>query len=64
MVVVGCLALLVFPILGLIAGGLIAGGLIAGRTGAEWGAGVGLILALALCGTTGSMLIKAARKRV
>jgi hypothetical protein len=32
MVVVGCLALLVFPILGLIAGGLIAG-----RTGAEWG---------------------------
>lgn len=59
MVVVGCLALLIFPILGLIAGGLIAG-----RTGAEWGAGVGLILALALCGTTGSMLIKAARKRV
>jgi hypothetical protein len=57
MVAVGCLALLVFPILGLIAGGLLAG-----RSGAEWGAGLGLALALGLSGAMGWGLVKATRR--
>lgn len=57
MVAIGCLALLIFPILGLIAGGFYAG-----RSGAEWGAAAGLALALALSGAMGWALVKAARQ--
>lgn len=58
MVAIGCIALLVFPILGLIAGGLLAG-----RSGAEWGAALGLGLAFALTGTMGWALVKVGRKK-
>lgn len=58
MVAIGCLALLLFPILGLIAGGLLAG-----RAGAEWGAAIGFVLALVLSGAMGWALAKVAQKR-
>lgn len=58
MVAIGCLALLIFPILGLIAGGLYAG-----CSGAEWGAAIGFALALAISGAMSWALIKAAHRR-
>ena len=58
MVAIGCLALLIFPILGLIAGGLYAG-----RSGAEWGAAIGLALAQAISGPMSWALVKAARRQ-
>jgi hypothetical protein len=47
MVGIGCLALLVLPLVGLTCGGLIAG-----PEGARWGAAIGAGIALALCGFT------------
>jgi hypothetical protein len=47
MVAIGCLALLVLPLVGLTCGGLIAG-----PHGARWGGAIGLAIALAVCGFT------------
>ncbi|HWU01688.1 MAG TPA: hypothetical protein VN222_03015 [Novosphingobium sp.] len=57
MVAMGCIALIVLPILGLIAG-LMLGGLNAGL----WGAGIGFVVALAMSGVTALALVKAGRK--
>lgn len=58
MFALGCLALIVLPLLGFI-GGLMLGGQQAGL----WGAGIGLIAALAMSGTAALALMKASRKR-
>jgi len=58
MIVVGCLALAVFPLIGLTIGGLADG-----RDGAALGAGIGFALALALCGMGSAALWKARRTR-
>ena len=58
MVVIGCLAMIVLPLLGLFAG-LFIGGLHAGF----WGAGIGLAIALVLTWVSGAALVKAARRR-
>jgi hypothetical protein len=47
MVAIGCLALLILPLVGLTCGGL-AGG----PEGARWGAAIGLGIAVAVCGFT------------
>lgn len=57
MVMIGCLALVIFPILGLAAGGLLDG-----PGGARLGAGIGFLLALALAGV-GSLALWKARSR-
>jgi len=57
-VAIGCLSLIVLPLLGLVLGGLLGGG-----TGAKWGAGVGLVLAIGLCGITSYALVKTARSK-
>ncbi|MBB4617659.1 hypothetical protein GGQ96_001787 [Sphingomonas abaci] len=54
---IGCLALVIFPILGLAAGGLLDG-----PGGARLGAGIGFLLALALAGV-GSLALWKARSR-
>lgn len=58
MFALGCLALIVLPLLGFIAG-LVMGGQAAGL----WGAGVGLIAALLMSAIAALALIKASRKR-
>ena len=58
MFAIGCIALIVFPLIGLVAG-LMLGGPGAGL----WGAGIGLILALALGGTAAMALMKASARR-
>jgi len=58
MFALGCLALIVLPLLGFIAG-LVMGGQAAGL----WGAGVGLIAALLISAIAALALVKASRKR-
>lgn len=58
MIAIGCLALIVLPLLGLALGGFLGG-----PTGAKWGACIGLVLALALCGVTSYALVAAARRK-
>lgn len=58
MVAVGCLSLIVLPVIGLALGGYFAG-----APGARWGAAVGLAIAVALCGASAYALIKVARRR-
>lgn len=56
-VAIGCLSLVVLPLLGLALGGFLGG-----PTGARWGAGTGFVLAVALCAVSGYALVKAARR--
>lgn len=58
MAALGCILLLVLPLVGLTIGGLLAG-----PTGMAWGAGVGLAAALAISGVAGGALVKASRRR-
>ncbi|WP_185928841.1 MULTISPECIES: hypothetical protein [Sphingomonadaceae] len=58
MVAIGCLALVVLPLIGLALGGFLGG-----PTGARWGAGSGFVLALGLCAISSYALLKAARRR-
>nr|WP_317893122.1 hypothetical protein [uncultured Sphingomonas sp.] len=58
MIAVGCLSLVVLPLLGLVLGGLVAG-----PDGATWGAVVGLVLAIAISGVMGYALVKIGRRR-
>ena len=48
MIAIGCLLLVILPILGLAVGGLIAG-----PSAARWGASIGFGIALLFCGITG-----------
>lgn len=57
MIVIGCLFLVILPILGLAVGGALAG-----PSGARWGAGIGLAAALIVCGLSGYALAKIARR--
>ena len=58
MFALGCLALIVLPLLGFV-GGLMIGDQAAGL----WGAGIGLIAALLMSATAAMALVKASRKR-
>jgi hypothetical protein len=58
MIAVGCLALVVLPLLGLVLGALIAG-----PDGAMWGAIAGLCIALVVSGVMGWALIQVGRRR-
>ncbi|TCM20802.1 hypothetical protein EDF56_102465 [Novosphingobium sp. PhB165] len=58
MIAIGCLALIVLPLLGLALGGFLAG-----ATGAKIGAAAGFVLALGLCGVSSYALVKAARSK-
>jgi hypothetical protein len=58
MVAVGCLALVVLPLIGLVLGGYLAG-----PPGARWGAGAGFAIALISCVASGYVLVKVARRR-
>jgi hypothetical protein len=58
MIAVGCLALVVLPLLGLVLGALIAG-----PDGALWGAITGLCVALVVSGVMGWALIQVGRRR-
>lgn len=58
MFALGCLALIVLPLLGFIAG-LVMGGQGTGL----WGAGIGLIAALLMSAIAALALVKASRKR-
>lgn len=57
MVAVGCLLLVILPLIGLVGGGWAAG-----REGAAWGAGAGFALALLACGVALRALVKATRR--
>ena len=58
MVAVGCLLLVILPLLGLAVGGILAG-----PQGARWGAFTGLGLALAVCGMSAYALVRMGRRR-
>ena len=53
----GCLLLLVLPLLGAVAGGWIGG-----AQGSGWGAGIGFIVAVAICGAGGLALVQAGKR--
>lgn len=57
MAVIGCLLLIVLPLLGVVAGGLLGG-----TVGAKWGAGAGLALALLISGGGSYAFLKAMRR--
>lgn len=57
MPVIGCLLLIVLPLLGLVIGGLIGG-----AEGAKWGAGGAFVIALALFGGGTYAFIKGTRR--
>lgn len=57
-VAIGCLALVVLPLMGLALGGFLGG-----PTGAKWGAATGFVLALGLCAVSSYALLKAARRK-
>lgn len=58
MFAIGCLALVVLPLIGLALGGFLLG-----PVGAKWGAIAGFVLALAISGVTSYALVAAARRR-
>jgi hypothetical protein len=57
MIAVGCLALVVLPLIGLVLGALLAG-----LDGGIWGALVGLAIAVAISGIMGYALIRIGRR--
>jgi hypothetical protein len=58
MIVAGCLALLVLPLVGLVCGGVLAG-----QQGAIWGALAGFAVALVLCGGSAYATFKIGQRR-
>lgn len=58
MLALGCLLLIILPLVGLTAGGLIAG-----PVGARWGAALGFAVAIVLCGVASYALVKAGRSK-
>ena len=58
MPLIGCLLLIIFPLLGLIAGGMVWGDI-----GVKWGAGIGFGIALLACALGLFVLIKGTRRR-
>jgi hypothetical protein len=58
MLALGCLALIVFPLIGFVAG-LFLGGEGAGA----WGAGLGALIALTMTALAGFAIVKAGEKR-
>lgn len=58
MFAIGCLFLVILPLLGLFVGGAIAG-----MPGATWGTGIGFAVALLLCGVPAYALAKASRRK-
>jgi hypothetical protein len=58
MVVIGCLFLVILPLLGLVLGGLVAG-----PAGAKWAALAGFAVAVVLCGISTVALVQASRRR-
>lgn len=58
MIAIGCLALVVLPLLGLALGGMLGG-----PDGATWGAIAGLVVALGISAFTGYALVKIGRRR-
>jgi len=57
MIAVGCLALVVLPLIGLVLGALLAG-----PDGGIWGALVGLAIAIAISGVMGYALLRIGRR--
>ena len=57
MIAIGCLSLVILPIIGLVLGGLIAG-----PAAARWGAAIGFGIALAICGVTGYAFARMRRR--
>lgn len=58
MAALGCILLLVLPLLGLVIGGWFAG-----PPGMAWGSGIGLAIAIGICAIAGGALVKAGRRR-
>lgn len=58
MIALGCLLLLILPILGIVVGGLLGG-----ADGALWAAIAGLVVAVGFCGLMAFALVKAGRRR-
>jgi hypothetical protein len=58
MIAVGCLALVVLPLLGMVLGALLAG-----PDGATWGAIAGLVIAIGISGVMGYALVRIGRRR-
>jgi hypothetical protein len=58
MIAIGCLALIILPLLGLALGGMVDG-----PDGATWGAIIGLVVALGISGFMGYALVKIGRRR-
>jgi hypothetical protein len=58
MIAVGCLLIVILPLLGLAVGGIVAG-----PEGAKWGAVVGFGLASGVCGMSAYALMKIGRHR-
>lgn len=58
MVVIGCLILVILPLLGLVVGGVLAG-----SQGAKWGACAGLAIALIVCAVSVYTLVRVGRRR-
>lgn len=58
MIAIGCLLLVILPIVGLVLGGLFAGPI-----GARWGALIGFSIALIVCLFTGYALVRLRRPR-
>ncbi len=58
MVALGCLLLIVLPLLGFMGGAYVAG-----EEGALWGAVGGFVLASAACGLAGYALVRASGRR-
>jgi len=57
MIAAGCLFVVLFPLLGFVTGQFLAG-----TAGAWWGAGIGLVLALAVLAVSGWALVRASRQ--
>jgi hypothetical protein len=57
-IAIGCLLLVVLPILGLVLGGLFGG-----HNGAKWAALIGLGIAVTVCGLSGYALVEVSRRR-
>ena len=58
MVAIGCLSLVILPLVGLVLGALFGG-----PEAAKWAAGAGLAAAMAICGVSALALVKAGRRR-
>ena len=57
MVAIGCLLLVILPIVGFVVGGMVAG-----AQAAMWSAALGFSVAAAICGVAGYALVKAGRR--